>query len=163
MKHLIAKRDDRGDIGPGLIVTLAILAVLVVTIGGYFLSVAISGPKGHLDAIKIKNTAGNQIFSQEWFQDQYNTILAADKKVQIAYDAVQASPNDKTAKVDLTGTEQFCTDAIGSYNAAANKFSMQDFRSSGLPKQIDDSDPKTDCKPDNTSSSTSPSSSPSNS
>ena len=125
---------------------LIVIIILALAAGIWGLTVALSGPKGQGDAIIEKNSAENWTAAQAKFEEMYAEIVASDKRVQIAYDALQADTADKTLQTNYTGAQQYCIDVVADYNAEARKFLSEDFRSADLPPQISDFDLTTDCK-----------------
>lgn len=121
---------------------LAVLAVVALAVGGFWLKVVLSDPVGQGNAIINKNDAVNRVNKQELFEDMYSDIKATDRKL----DALKAAAVDKTGKQNYASTVAYCFDVVGDYNAEARKFSAESFRSIDLPYQIDEFDPATDCK-----------------
>jgi len=131
------------------IIWLSVLAVVVLVIlswGGYALSVAMSGPKGVGDAIKTKNSAKNWTDAQAGFEDSYQAIVSADKKIAVHQEALKAEPQSPILQTNLTGTTSMCISAVAQYNADSRKYLKEEFKSADLPYQIDSTDPATDCK-----------------
>lgn len=118
----------------------------LLTAGIWGLKVALSGPKGAGDQQIIVNDGRNRVNAQEWFEGQYNQILAADKKLDQAKADLDAHPGDEFYQTNYTGLKNRCIDMVGAYNAEARKVSREDWRDPRLPSQINDNDPKTDCK-----------------
>jgi len=151
-KELWYESDNPSKVarGAGWRVGVAVLATIVVVsiLGaiGWGIGVLLSDPAGKGNAIKQKNTANNRIQAQELFEQSYADIKAADKKVKIAKEALATDPADPTLRTNYTGVLQFCVSAVEDYNADARKYSLEDFRSSDLPYQIDEFDLATDCK-----------------
>jgi hypothetical protein len=129
-----------------MILMAALVACIVVPIAAYFISVAISGPKGNLDAIKEKNSGQNQIFSRDTFQEQINGVKADVQNVGVLYVAWQADPSSVTARKDYFGTVQVCNSDVAGFNGDAAKFSTRDFLDAGLPRVIDTTDPLYNCE-----------------
>lgn len=131
------------------VIWLGILAVVVIVVlswGGYALSVAMSGPKGVGDAIKTKNSAKNWTNAQAGFEDSYQAIVSADRKIAVHKEALKGDPKNQVLQTNLTGTTTMCISAVADYNADSRKYLQEDFKSADLPYQIDSSDPSTDCK-----------------
>jgi hypothetical protein len=124
----------------------AIVSVFVLVWGGFALSVALSGPKGVGDAIKTKNSAKNWTDAQAGFEDAYQAILSADRKIAMYKEALAADPKNPTLQTNLTGVTSICISAVADYNADSNKYLKEEFKSARLPYEIDSSDPTTDCK-----------------
>lgn len=136
--------------GAGWRIGVAVIAVMIFVglIGAvvWGIGVLTSDVAGQGNAVKKKNDAVNRIAAQEGFEQDYADIKAADQKVAIAKEALDASPDDYTVKVNYTGTRTACVTFVNDYNARARKFTQQDFRAADLPYQIDELDPATDCK-----------------
>lgn len=124
----------------------SIVGLIALSVGGFWLSVALSGPKGVGKAIIMKNDAKNWTDAQAGFEDRYAEIVAADRKIAVHKSALAADPKNPTLQTNLTGVTTVCMSAVGTYNADSRKFLKEDFKSADLPYQIDDSDPATDCK-----------------
>lgn len=125
---------------------LAVVVVIVIGWGGYAISVAMSGPKGQADAYKAKNSAKNWIDAQAGFEDSYQAILSADRKIAVHKEALKADPKSQVLQMNLTGTTTMCISAVAQYDADSRKYLKEDFKSADLPYQIDSTDPATDCK-----------------
>jgi hypothetical protein len=128
---------------------LAVIAVILVgalSIALWAFGVFSSDIKGQGDAQKIKNAGPNRVKAQELFETRYQDILAADRTVVISSLAIAQDPTNPQLKTQLIGQEQYCVALVGKYNADTRKFSMEDFRSTDLPFQIDNNDTATDCK-----------------
>jgi hypothetical protein len=127
--------------------TIAVVVGLIaLSWAGFALSVALSGPKGVGNAIIQKNSAENWTKAQAGFEDSYQAIIAADRKIAVHRAALEAAPTDPTLKTNLSGVTNICISAVADYNADSRKFLKEDFKAADLPYQIDDSDPATDCK-----------------
>jgi hypothetical protein len=144
-------RDERrelnrfGRLGLGWWLIIVLVGVLVS--GALWgLGVLLSGPRGVGDAIVEKNSAENWTAAQARFEDLYQEILASDRRIDIAYDAKTASPDDRTAEQTYTGTLSYCTSVVAQYNAEARKFLSEEFRAANLPAEISNTNPATDCK-----------------
>lgn len=105
-----------------------------------------SDVKGQGDAVKIKNDAKNRIRAQEGFLDKYNAIVTADENLNVTAEALKADPNNGKLKTELNGQKMICNSYVGEYNAAAKKFTQEEFRDAELPLKINSTDPTTDCK-----------------
>lgn len=122
-----------------------VIAVIVIMVAVFALTVLWAPWKGKSEAFKQQQSANNRIFAQAYFQDQYNEILAADKKIDVFADAVKRDPT-QINKTNLTGQIAYCVDAVADYNAEARKYLAKDFRDVDLPEHIDDLNSETDCK-----------------
>jgi hypothetical protein len=123
-----------------------VVGLIVLSWAGFALTVALSGPKGVGNAIIQKNSAENWTKAQAGFEDRYQEIVSADRKIAVHRTALEAAPTDPTLKTNLTGVTSVCMSAVAAYNADSRKFLKEDFKSADLPYQIDDSNPATDCK-----------------
>lgn len=152
-------RDDwRSDIRQGNAVARSVgwraaLWVLAIVLGAGALSggvwafkVATSDVKGAGDATRITNDGRNRVNAQEWFHDQYGQILTADRNLDQAAADLNAHPNDDFYRTNYTGLKNRCVEMVQKYNAEAGKVSRGKWLDPALPSQIDDSDPKTDCR-----------------
>lgn len=129
------------------IVVLIVIALAVVT-GAilWFGRVATSDVKGRGDAEIIKNEARNRIRAQEGFWDKLVAVEVADKNLTLTAEALIKQPDSVKLQTELTGQKMICNDAVGAYNAAARKFTQQDYRDADMPEQVDQTDPAYDCK-----------------
>lgn len=144
-------RDTRRDLNRGAWYVirwwlLIVVIALIIGAGIWLLTVALSGPKGQGDGIIQKNSSENWIEKQAFFEDAYANIVAADKSVTIAFEALQGDPEDRVLKTNYTGAQQVCVNMVADYNAEARKFLAEEWRSADLPQQISNIDPDTDCK-----------------
>ncbi len=130
----------------GSIVLVVVVVVTVVSLLILGISVITASVRGRADAYKNKEGGVNRTLAQEGFEDRYANIVAADSRVGTAQEALKADPTDRVAKTNYKGTVDYCTQAVAEYNAEARKYSKKDFQSADLPEQIDETDPKTDCK-----------------
>lgn len=121
---------------------VAIIA-FVLLIGGvvWGVTVLLAPVKGEGDKRIIKHDATNMIAAQERFEDLYQDILSTDRKIQVAKEA-----KGDTAVTNLQGLQSYCLGVVGEYNAAARKYTQEDFRSVDLPKEIDNTNTEMDCK-----------------
>jgi len=129
---------------------LAII-VAIVFFGGIGAAIwafrtASSDVKGRGDAVQNKNSGINRVGAQERFQTLYNAVLAADQRIDVMAAAAKKTPGDLVAQTNLTGATNYCIQAVADYNAETHKYSARDFRDPELPYEIDQLDPKTDCK-----------------
>lgn len=130
--------------GLWLLVVVAILGV----IGGvvWAVKVALAPVKGAGDVYRKQQDANNRIFAQEHFQQLYNQIVAYDRQLdQAAADKAEHKGSDFYA-TNYSGLVKICLDAVGQYDADANKITQAQWRDTTLPYQIDTTDPATDCK-----------------
>lgn len=129
---------------------LWILAVVVFTgliSGGIWaFKVATSDIKGAGDQARKVNSADNRIFAQEHFFTLYNNLLAYDQQLDQAAADKAEHPGDPIWATNYSGLVKICIDARNQYNADANKVTQAKWRDPQLPFQINEFDPKTDCK-----------------
>jgi hypothetical protein len=126
---------------------IAVLAVVgLISVGAWGFRVLTSDVKGQGDSIIQKNSATNRIFAQQNFEERYQDILAADRRIDTVYLAWKADKTDPTLTTNLTGTINYCIDAVAEYNADARKFLLEDFKAEDLPDVISNTNPLTDCK-----------------
>ncbi len=129
-----------------LSIIAGIIGLTLLIWGGWAISVAVSGPKSQGDAIKTKNSAENWTAAQARFEKQYQSVIAADRKIAVHKSALDADPTNPTLQTNLTGVTTVCMSATADYDAESRKFLSEDFKSTDLPYQIDQTNPATDCK-----------------
>jgi hypothetical protein len=129
---------------------LAIVAVVLfvgaIGIGIWAFQVGTADVKGRGDTVRKVNQVDNRLFAQGNFNDLYQEVMASDRKLDQAAADKAAHPQDPFFDTTYTGLRAHCEDARAQYNSAARKISQAKFRDADLPYQVDDSDPKTDCK-----------------
>jgi hypothetical protein len=126
---------------------LACLAFIGLIVGiVYGVKVLTAPVRGAGDQEIIVNDGRNRVNAQEWFENQYNLILATDQKLDQAAADAAAHPNDSFYQTNYTGLKNRCIDMVAAYNAEAQKVSRGDWRSADLPAHINNTDPRTDCK-----------------
>jgi hypothetical protein len=108
--------------------------------------VLLSDPVGQGNAIIQKNSSTNRIFAQQNFEERYQDILGADRRIDVVYLAWKSDKSDPTLTTNYTGTVNYCIDAVAEYNADARKFLLEDFKAQDLPDVISNTNPLTDCK-----------------
>ena len=142
------------------IVWYSILSVVVtigLIVGGWLLTVALSGPVGKGNAIIQKNSAGNFIEQQAQFHTNFETVRSLttrERTAQAQLDAYNsANPNigqngyDPRVQVQanyvttVQGLQQECNIATADYNAKTETFVAQDFRDADLPFKMQATDP----------------------
>lgn len=123
-----------------------ILALAVLAVAPWLIRVATSETAGQGNAIIMKNSAENWTAAQAEFEGLYAEIVATDRKIAIAEEALALAPEDKTNRDILQGVKSACVSIVGDYNAKARTFLAENFRSADLPAQISDLDATTDCK-----------------
>lgn len=139
------------DTWRGTRLVIAVVAVIVLLCGAasvayWGFGVGTSDVKGQGDATKNKNSGANRVFKQEEFNKRFQDILAADKNIDVAKAALDRDPKNTVLQTNYTGTITYCNSAVGEYNSLAREYNAREFRDADLPEQIDDTDPKTDCK-----------------
>lgn len=144
-------RDERRELnrvgrwGIGWWIVIVVVGLLISG-AVWGLTVALSGPRGQGDAIIEKNSAENWVAAQKEFEDRYQEILASDRRIDTAFAAKTASPDDRTVEQNFYGTVSYCQTIVGEYNALARSFLSEDFRAADLPSEISNTNPSTDCK-----------------
>lgn len=131
----------------GGVIAAAVLVVIGLLVGGVWLvRVGFSDTKGKGDSEIVKNEAGNRIRAQEGFLDKYNAVVTFDKNLTLTAEQLAKDPTSVKLQTELTGQKMICNDAVGTYNAAARKFTQQEFRDADLPDRIDGTNADTDCR-----------------
>lgn len=135
-------REIRRDANRGIRFTLTWVGIVVLFIvlagaAWWGIGVATSGAKGQGDAIREKNSAENWVAAQARFEDMYADIEATDRKITVAFAALQSDPENKTYQQTYLGTVNYCLEVVGDYNAEARKYLAADFRAADLPQEID--------------------------
>ena len=135
------RRTVKDTLGVGGIVALSVVMLIVLVAGVWGASVLVSNIRGAGNAIKTKNSAVMRIGQQEQFEQ-----LAADydgylTKISIAKRAVRDAAGDDVnlplRQTELLGLRQTCVDAAQQFNANSRKFTARDWKSAGLPAQLD--------------------------
>lgn len=130
-----------------VVATVAILlGVIALGWGIWALRVALSPVQGAGDAYAQRNSAQNWTSAQARFEDLYAEVIATDQKITVAYERMDADPDDRTAKDTYYGTKTVCLSIVADYNAESRKYLSENFRAADLPEQISTTDPTTDCK-----------------
>lgn len=124
----------------------AVFAVILFGVAVWGFRVVTSPVKGQGDAAITKNSAANWTAAQARFEEMYADIEATDRKIELAREALDTDPGDKTAQQTLSGTQNYCLEVVGDYNAEARKYLASDFKAADLPDQINNNAPSTDCK-----------------
>lgn len=145
------ERQYANGVGRWIIAWVIIAIVLTaIVIGGFWaFRVATAPVKGQGDAAVQKYSAENWTAAQARFENEYQDVLATDRKIDLAATAAETDPDDQTKADTLQGLQSYCISAVADYNADARKYLSADFRSADLPSRIDTSDPATDCKETN--------------
>lgn len=140
---------DRASLSLGWRILAWLIAVLVI---GGLLTWAILGiraitseTKGALDKEIAINQGKNQIQSQELFQDLYAKILEHDKNLDVAAATLAKTPSSFN-QTNYDGLVMTCNAAVTQYNSEAGKVSRSKWKSPNLPYEIDQTDPRFDCK-----------------
>ncbi|AYN57925.1 hypothetical protein PP640_gp74 [Arthrobacter phage Faja] len=125
---------------PGIKIIAAVLAaIILVTLivwGSWAISVAVSGPKGQGEAVKINNSAENWTAKQEKFEKLYAAVQTNEELVAMHTERVAADPSDKTAAQMLAGVKSECVASVNAYNAESRKVLSQDWKSPDLPHKL---------------------------
>jgi hypothetical protein len=140
------RQDESGKAAAILLGILAVVLIIAIPIGFWAFNVATSEIKGQGDAVIEKNSAENWTAAQAGFEQDYQDILSSDLKIMNAFEALQATPDDKTAQTNYTGLKSYCLSAVAKYNADARSYLSEDFRAADLPAEIDTRNSTTDCK-----------------
>jgi hypothetical protein len=129
------------------------IAVLILSGLVWLVMFGTSDLRGRGDAQQQRNSGENRVRAQKAFHDNYQSVLTADRNIQIAYDEKQADPDDQVKATNYSGLVRNCNDAIGRYNSLARQFLAEEFRDADLPTSLPDKDPETpateadtDCK-----------------
>lgn len=137
------------------------LAIVVISIGGFLIKVALSDPVGRGNQIIEENSVNNRTGAQAFFEDTYETIKAQDAKIINAKNDLELYQNTarpegiagnqyderlRQLEQTVTGIKSVCLDAVADYNAEARKTIRSKWRSQELPYQIITTDPTTDCE-----------------
>lgn len=145
-EHKPVRQTAKGIGWTGVLVAVAIVVFGALGIAHWGFGVFTSGIKGQGDAIVVKNEAGNRIRAQEGFLDMYNAVITADKNLTITGESLTKTPDSVKLQTELAGQKMVCNDQVSRYNAAARKFTKQEFKDADLPDVIDETKPETDCK-----------------
>ena len=129
-----------------VLVLVGLALVAAAGAGVWFVRVITSDTRGAGNAEIIKNEASNRIRAQEGFEDKFAAIVTADKNLTLTADALKSKPDDAKLNTELTGQKMICNDLVGQYNAAARKFTQEEFRAADLPRVIEETNPETNCK-----------------
>ena len=131
-----------------------VVAIIVLPMIIWGASVLLSGPKGKGDQIVRNNSEINRTEQQQMFEDLYAQIRSLDDRVDVAQEVVEndeaAGRDSRISTTNLTGLQNVCLEAVGSYNAAARQVLSRDWRAEDLPQEIQGNNPDTDCKPEQT-------------
>jgi hypothetical protein len=127
-----------------ILAAIAVFAVVGAVIWG--VRVATSEVKGAGDKAVIVNEGKNQIASQEQFEALFQQIQVYDRNLDQAAADKAEHPGDSFFATNYSGLVKTCNDAVGQYNAAARQVSKAKWLSKDLPYEIDQTDPKFDCK-----------------
>lgn len=126
-------------------IAASVVAVLVIVVGLWVLGVFSSGVKGAGEAHKTNQSATNRIAKQEMFEQLYQDIQVADKRIDVMA-AARAEDPSYPNKVNYTAAVETCNTLVSNYDAEARKYTSQDWRDNALPSAIDQTDKKFDCK-----------------
>lgn len=114
----------------------ALLLITLVVWGFWAVSVAVSGPKGQGDAVKINNSAANWTEKQQKFEKLYASVKTNEELVALHAERVAADPADKTSAQMLAGVKSECVASVNAYNAESRKVLSQDWKSPDLPHEL---------------------------
>lgn len=113
------------------------IVALLVSGGLWGLKVATSGIHGQGEGIVERNSAENWLDAQARFEENFAEYESTLIRLDVAYSAHLASPDDKTLHQTYLGTVGYCTNLVADYNADARNFLREDFRASDLPASLD--------------------------
>lgn len=113
-----------------------IIAITLIGWAGWAISVAVSGPKGQGDAVKINNSAENWTEKQQKFEKLYAAVQTNEELVDLHTDRAAADPGDKTAAQMLAGVKSECIASVNAYNAESRKVLSKDWKSPDLPHEL---------------------------
>ena len=130
----------------GLWVLGIVIFAGLISGGIWAVKVATSDVRGAGDQAAKVNAADNRIFAQEHFFALYNQLLAYDQQLDQAAADKAEHPGDQFFATNYSGMVKTCIDARNQYNGDANKVTQAKWRDPSLPFQINELDPKTDCK-----------------
>jgi len=142
-------RDERRQIDSDIrwgfgrilgIVLAVIMVVALISVGGYLLTLALSGPKGQGDGIIKNNSSENWIKQQAKFEDLFAEYESTQVRINQFKTIAEANPNDAIAQTNYNGQVSHCTDVVAEYNAATRSFLSEDWKSVGLPPKLDPDD-----------------------
>jgi hypothetical protein len=146
--HGDAARGFRWSVVLAFFAVLLVVAVgLMWTFGFGLFQRETAAFRGETGAIERRESAENRVAAQERFEDLYAEIVATDRKLAPAEEALEADPDSQVRRTEFTGLTNYCLDVVGDYNAEARKYTAADFRAADLPAEIDGTDPATDCRP----------------
>lgn len=114
----------------------SVVALVLLSWGGWALSVALSGPKGQGDAIKINNSAANWTEKQQKFEKLYAEVKTNKGLVAMHKGLSASNPADKTQQQTLAGVQSACIASVEAYNAEGRKVLSQDWKSPDLPQTL---------------------------
>lgn len=136
----VMRTRDRG-VSTALTCLAVATVAIVVIVGAWLLSVALSDPVGRGEAVKEKNTSTNRIFAQQRFEQLNADVDATRAKITAAEKVRASSPEAETR---YQGLVSYCASVVADYNAAARSYTQQDFRAADLPASLN---PTADCEP----------------
>lgn len=126
---------------------IALLVVFgAIGAGIWYIKVQTSEIKGAGDAQVQVNSGKNRIASQEAFEALFAQIQAYDKNLDQAALDKKEHPGDSFYATNYSGLVKTCNDAVAQYNADARKVSRAKWLTQDLPYEIDQNDPRFDCK-----------------
>ena len=124
------------------IVVFFVVLTAVVGISTWAFGVWTAEIKGKGEAHKKKESAGNRIFQQQFFEDAYQAVKKDQQNVAVARAAFERNPS-AVNDANVAGTQQICNSDVAEYNASAEKYLAKEFRRAELPDHID---PATTCR-----------------
>lgn len=122
---------------------LTIFLGLVLLSGiGWAIKVAVADIKGAGDAHVQINTAANRLEAQKKYNQLYEGIIAADKKINV----MAASARSEFDRTNVQGATNVCLETVADYNRMAGDVLTAKWKPVHLPARVGE-DPTTDCVP----------------
>ena len=120
------------------------LLVVSLVAGGltWLLKVGLAEPKGAGDAHVQINSAANRLEAQKKYNQLYEGILAADKKIT----SMAANARSEFDRTNVQGATNVCLETVADYNRMAGDVLTAKWKPELLPARVGD-DPTTDCLP----------------
>lgn len=137
---------------PSTAIALGVLGLGVLSIGGCALHLVLYPANQAVKVYEKTFDADNMIYNYEYFKQQYQDVLAIDKKITNAKSELDSFVNltprqnwdfqDKQEYsrlvTNLTGLKNVKTEMVSTYNARANMVNRKIFMGRDVPAQIFD-------------------------
>lgn len=137
------RQDAKEGLSLAGLITLAVIFLCVLGFGIWGATVLISNVSGAGNAIKTKNSGVNRIQQQEQFEQLAADYTGFVAKIVLAKQAVTNAAGDSVnlplRRTELEGLQQQCIDAAQQFNANSRKYTARQWKSAGLPAQLDTS------------------------